>query len=109
MMDIGVEEQRSKGLISTGGYESHKIWERVCGLDKGMNPEVCLDCPHARKLVSVGRNKPPHLESLDGEHSFPIVDAVDITSQGHSRANFLACAQGQNRPRTKSNRTKNIR
>lgn len=115
LMDIGVEEQRAKKLINNNQYKQHKVWERICGLAQGMDPEVCLSCPHVRKLVSVGANKPPHLVSLDGQHSFPIVDAVDIASRGHSRVSYQTATQssrsaklaGQrrdetNRPRTRS-------
>jgi len=114
LMDIGVEEQRTLKLINTADYERHKVWERACGLASGMDPEVCLKCPHVRKLVS-RPNKPPLLESLDGEHSYPVVDSVDIATRGHSRANLIAATQGSrsaklagqrrdehSRPRTKS-------
>ena len=94
LMDIGVEDQRAQKLISNAEYERHKVWERMCGLDRGMDEDICLKCPHIRRLEDKGPNIPPDLVSLDGLHRFPVVDSVDIASRGHSRTNYTSMTQG---------------
>lgn len=89
MLDLDVEEQRVRKMITTQAYEQHKVWKRICGLAEGMVEGVCLQCPHVRRLVhQVGHGNPPVLESLDGKHRFPVVDAVDIASRGGSRGSL---------------------
>ncbi len=90
LLNADIDALRAKKEISEADYARHLVWMKVCGQTK-MSPEGCLSCPQVR-IVRTRAHKVPHLESLDGSISTPVVD--DTAYQMASRRNHHLQAKG---------------
>lgn len=77
-----IDELRARKVIDDAAYQRIQVYQRVCGL-KGMDPEVCMECPHVRKVTSDHTGL--FLTTLDNTKSSRIY-AVDGRARGFKEA-----------------------